>query len=82
RSRAEITVIFPASSWPSFHRTLWLEPVRGETLTNRCSVRTVCLMHAPTQDRIKCSVWVWSYELLLTVLWWKTLETPDPQLSR
>ncbi|PON80246.1 hypothetical protein PanWU01x14_006960 [Parasponia andersonii] len=71
-----------ASSWPAFRHPLRLQPVGGETLTNCLSVRKIYPMHAPAQDRIKCSVWVWSSELLPMVFWRKTLEAPDPHLSR
>ncbi|PON37670.1 hypothetical protein PanWU01x14_318280 [Parasponia andersonii] len=69
---------FQRSRAPDFRRLLWLESVRGEIWTNRRSVRTACPPRTPTQDRIKCSVWVWSCELLSIVFWWKTLGASDP----
>ncbi|PON49318.1 hypothetical protein PanWU01x14_230900 [Parasponia andersonii] len=76
RSRAVITVILSVSSWPSFRRPLWLEPVRSETLTNRRSVRMVCPIRAPTQDRIKFIVWVWN-----SALPFRGLLAEDPRAS-
>ncbi|PON69753.1 hypothetical protein PanWU01x14_085370 [Parasponia andersonii] len=46
--------------------------------TNRHSVKTACPLRTPIQYRIKCSVWVWSCELLSIVFWWKILGASDP----
>ncbi|PON48415.1 hypothetical protein PanWU01x14_237040 [Parasponia andersonii] len=78
QSRAEISAISFVLPWPDFRRLLRLQSVRSKIWVNRCSVRTVCPWHTPTQDRIKCSVWVWSRELLSTVFGRKTLGASDP----
>ncbi|PON31228.1 hypothetical protein PanWU01x14_371440, partial [Parasponia andersonii] len=65
-----------------FRRLLQLESVRGEIWVNRRSVKTAYPLHTPTQDRIKCSVWVWSRELLSIIFRWRTLGASDPPNCR